>query len=67
MLLLDAISSLRDIPAQNSNAMPLTLLPAADHFTRSNCEGYPMRGADWITPTPISMLDDSRSLYANVR
>jgi len=28
---------------------------------------YPMRGADWITPTPISMLDDSRSLYANVR
>ncbi|WP_274517566.1 hypothetical protein [Sphingomonas sp. PAMC 26621] len=28
---------------------------------------YPMRGADWITPTPISMLNDSRSLYANVR
>jgi hypothetical protein len=28
---------------------------------------YPMRGADWITPTPISMLGDSRSLYANVR
>lgn len=28
---------------------------------------YPMRGADWITPTPISMLDDNRSLYANLR
>jgi hypothetical protein len=28
---------------------------------------YPMRGADWITPTPMSMLDDSRSLYVNVR
>lgn len=28
---------------------------------------YPMHGADWITPTPISMLDDSRSLYARIR
>jgi len=27
---------------------------------------YPMHGADWITPTPISMLDDSRSLYAQI-
>jgi hypothetical protein len=24
---------------------------------------YPERGADWIGPTPLSMLDDSRSLY----
>jgi hypothetical protein len=28
---------------------------------------YPMLGGDWITPTPISMLDDSRSLYAYMR
>jgi hypothetical protein len=28
---------------------------------------YPPLGADWITPTPISMLDDSRSLYAHGR
>ncbi len=24
---------------------------------------YPERGVDWIGPTPLSMLDDSRSLY----
>jgi hypothetical protein len=24
---------------------------------------YPMRGADWITPTPMSMLEDHRTLY----
>jgi len=28
---------------------------------------YPERGADWIGPTPLSMLDDSRSLYADYR
>lgn len=28
---------------------------------------YPMHGAGWITPTPISMLDDSRSLHAQMR
>ncbi|MBJ6123461.1 hypothetical protein [Sphingomonas mollis] len=27
-------------------------------------EPYSERGADWIGPTPISMLDDSWSLYA---
>jgi hypothetical protein len=28
---------------------------------------YLRLGADWITPTPISMLDDGRSLYAYLR
>ena len=28
---------------------------------------YPERGADWIGPTPLSMLDDNRSLYAKLR
>ena len=28
---------------------------------------YPMHGADWSTPTPISMLDDSRLLYAQMQ
>lgn len=28
---------------------------------------YPLRGADWITPTPASMLDDPRLLYQPIR
>jgi hypothetical protein len=28
---------------------------------------YPKLGADWITPTPISMLDHTGSLFAYIR
>ena len=28
---------------------------------------YPVLGADWITPTPLSMLDGSSSIHAWIR
>ena len=28
---------------------------------------YPQRGADWITPTPASMLEDAQAMYMRVR